>query len=1594
VKSNDPFSGLQEVKSNDAFAGLKEADSLDVKDVPTLVNDDTFRPADYLASNPNLRTDAAKSKKLIDVYRARQIRGLEAGKVAKAAVKEAPGIIAKTAKGVRDLASRAIELGIQPAATSALATLTGATPEEKAAIMAEQGKEQLKAAGEVTAGTESAVTGLAQLGQQGMRKLFGKSPSKMSDLELLDQLYLDSEFSKTTKEVAEGRGDVAKAAGLDAETLAKNGVTLNKDAIENLSLVDPLTLVATAGAFKVVGLGGRVIATAATKAGAQAVIKGLTKIAATIGAAGVKTAGQTVEALGKTGQAFAERIPAKSIGFVLGATKGGSLHAGAIGAAAGEAAKRIGYETAGAVSKQGARVAELGSQLNPSFIGPRSAGLTRLAGLPSTTAGQVATSVAKGAVQGAVTALPLAAAADESQTAGALLGGGAALGAIHGAVTGGKAAVAETVAKNYLDPHNIPFEPTNSPAYGKTAVFDQTHESAIKTLPENEQNAINTFREGVRPGGGEIYVQDKGAYLERIRESLQRENGGQPLTPEQESQAKLYADTHAFFDGMIPDANGEARRVVFLNGDSTGLPHDAGHLFQAMLSPDEQTSLRKSVFDSYSPEYREAFKKEYARRIGEPDYFSKLGDQADAKAADELIAENFSQLFQNQTLGNLSAPPSFLKKLANTAVKAGEALGFDLTAGRTTADLGVKPSFRLQDLLRNAAQDVLTREPKTPKSPLEPAKLKMVQPEEVATPGVVTPELVQPVVPKEVTPSAKPVEIPSPTAKNIRVERTAQSDFASKRAEETGIAEAQKLTEGTPEVRKVVDDISASMEAGNPVLEIEHRGIVSERGPANPEGRTSRRGTQEAGYQELEKLQIENRAEAPADIVDLHQKTFVPVRFTTQGGKPILIAMSLDKVIANVRRVVKDAASKSAESLLPYPVENGKLTEAGWKQAIADVQSYAENQSNGYRGDGQKLTRPTEDTGVSIPAENPNYAPKPLSEAAMNFANLVQGLNPPETGRVQKGLTPGNVKGQLLAEVNKKQPLTPSVITPENVTKQAFKGFEPRTVKETNPLRNELAARGVKVRELHEVTERLAVNDIVSVKPRPDINFKAPVTDLIRGGFLPGESVDVAQLGREKSISKVGPKILEMSPEDWIKITRSWEGGLTNEAYRLGLGLTDIADVKRLADLRDQATNNFRTQMRAGESAAASSFASKAQFFSEAYGAATDTGSAANPKVGWRSRLPDAKSPFPETTFSPVAEKKLDAMRPDRLFLPANEIKDSLDPIKRAAIRTKGGQVYEGSWHGEAYTNFSDAIARGESKEALPKGFTSLTDLLDAVIEGREDAVGFVEDGFVTESGKFLNRAQSLDHAEKIGQMKASVNPKDVSAAGVLESHEFDSRRDFLPKKSNVELSDVQKRDEQSRLTRGGLVDYEKLYAEKSAASKKQEAADFKSLEGKYKMPENATKPSPATGWILPNQEFVPLDAAYHEQFLASNSADLNKRFGTELGDTPDVQERLGALNKGFVRVRYTPNNGSFGVELAASNWKPSTKRAIIKQIEAATGSIDQLNVTLLSPEGRVMDSVHEKFAELDDAEKLPAAIDALSTLRGVTMEIKSRIPF
>lgn len=1869
-----PFSEIQKSESSSPEISLDQVANVDRFPRSTkeeLFKDDSFDPRSYFNENPDIAQDPKQLEKLVEVYRARRERGVTLGAVGEA-VKSAPSTAEKFVKGAANLASNVLEFsGVQPLINKGLGVLTGDafdTKKSEALDKASQDRAK-KAFSEFEAGSELSATGISDLGRTGARKIFGKSPSKMTHQELLADLAEDAAFQNQIKAVSEGRGESLKNAGLDADTLAKDGIVLDPQAIENLSLVDPATVLATAGGFKIVGALGKPLATAATRDAAAAVASKLNGLAETA----VKKVGEGISKVGEVSQkagagATALRNNARGTATVLGATQVG---AGSTLTGSGIiAASRL---APAALNFAGRQLTNVGEQIAGNA--PRSGLIGKV--LDISTSSPVKGAAAGGAV-GAATAAPLALAADDDKAAGAILGGGLALGAAAGAGIGTARAIGEFASTKAFDPHGKSLPVVDSPAYGIDPGLDAIHTAQIEKLPVKDRGVVTNFREAVRNLGGEIYATDQGTFRQQLIDQAVRDLN-RDLTAPELAQIDEASQHLGMFDANLPGGPNGSRRVVFLNDSAKAAPHEAGHLFESLVSPETRQGLYDAVKQFYTPEQILAFKTNYENRLG-----SKVTEE---RILGEIVAENFSAIFNNVPVTELTAPRGFLAKLGTTLAQGAEALGLDLTVGRTTPDLQAPASHQLREYFRNAATEVVKA---SDAAPPPPPNLTVLPPPP-GGPTIPTGPSTPPVLRVLPPPTASAPAAPRAPARNIRVTQAQQDAFA-RRSADTGVPAAKELAarDADPAVAQRVTEISASMEAGNPVLEIEHLGIASESTPEALLGRTARRGEQAPGYAELEALRVENRANAPASVVNTHQKTFVPVRWTDQGGTPTLVAMSLDKVISNIHRIADAAADKNASSLLPYPSENGKLTEAGWTQAVADAQAYAENQSNGFRGDGRRLTRPTEDVGLSIPAENPEYRPQLLDENVANFQNLIQGLATPVTAREVKGLTPGNIKGQVLAEANKRPLLTPADITPKNAGKQNFKSFPGRSLKEVNPLRNELAARGVNVRDLIEVTERIRAKDIASVKPREDINFKAPVTDIIRAGFLPKEN---------ESIQDFGKRVIASSQEEWKRITE--EGGsLTKSAYDIGLhDIKTPEDLAALKSLQQEVSTMAKQAIAEGDLDKGFPLVTKAQYFREAYEAATDTASAAGPN-GWRKYFTNDVPPFkggapnvsflPKTKSGEALEKKgyvikangqvgvrgveifdknrdlvgeiissqvkpgeanianvlvkkpargtgigealyrelgaqlkedgvtkvtgdvvapeplgirrkvfgefsdlkvngesapfedaaaaskivqkgiqtyhiepTNRITPDHQFLPAEELQSEQQPDLKIVPKSAGESPREipaplpvtarqpketvapniktpaqaaalasrvaflpgeeqdkalraglvedlkparpspstpirnvardyADEAGIPYTPTQDyaplnkdlgrkladfydtaestpeAPAVRKSYDALIKeteaqgkaieaaGYTaepwtgegepykSSADMVNDVRENKHLYYLQTEKQFGTGTGKEAGANPMLAESEAFPGQKANdvfrwvhdffghakegfqFGPRGEFNAWRAHSEMFSpeaqgalaaetlaqnswvnfgkhldgkdvpvTERPFAEQKNTVvpqELIDEArnqflpaKRNAQGQpMTREGLVDYEKLYKELSAANKKRQTESDKSLTISAKSPKGVAKasatPVKLTGWVLPNKEFVPLDTNFHEQYLADNAADLNKRFGTTFDTEANPDARLDALNSGFVRFRYD-NNGTLHVEANASKW-PRAKSKVLSQLVDNEGRIDRIQASLLNDKGQVVDSVNERVFDLEGTDKVAKITDSINSLR------------
>lgn len=1268
---NDPFAGLTEVKSESASpqtgdpfasltpvkaAGTYSLDEFNAAKEEDLAADKDFSPKDFAADNKvALQKDPKALDKAIRLYEAKDKQSTTLAEKAKTAITAAPKVGKTLVEAFKELSNRVEDSPLSPVGlVKSISRVAGGGIEPEI-------KRRVGQAVEGAAAIELGALGTADLAKRAARGVAQKVTGEPVDYR--QRFFDDVAATEMVRNASQANGEVAKALGSDADTLKQQGIEINPDAVQKLSVVaDPTNYIPIAGGVgfiaKVGGKTGKFLLARTVNAEQAAklasVLNDARKVVSTVKEGAGQLVGSALEGAGKAVTAVGEGAEkaVKSVGGLGSGAAVGGLATGTIpGAAAGIAA-----------AKATPKILQLAGRSAES-LGQLAKGARPASAIESAIGG-AAKGAAKGALEAGAVTFPLLIGATPEEEEN-LLGGIGLAGAIRG--TGEVAKVGGRVAQNKLTETIYKTveraETPESPYYGTDGALDTAHATEIRNLPKNEQTVLNYFRNYLKDSGIEIYALDQNTFTGRV--------------PKTEGAAKAKGFFTEAGERIGPDGTGTPVVRILLNGSTDAIGHEIFHALES-LDPKAADALRESVISTWTPEQKAQFQELYNTALngGKPKelWTHQLSDK---DVASEVGAEVFGRVLNATDLSGVS--PKVQQRAAVFLSNVLEKIGIQPTgeAGKTALGVrGTSKSFSdIQNYLKDLSKRVeetgtvfegarrpnrlkgateVTTESVNPAHPLGvgPKRsvnidvapvLKKVTKAEVAT---IKPksQVEIPVVKKEsAAPKAKISVVPEESPRNIRVKKSEQNDFAAKRAEATGAESALKLAKTLGKgVEEKVTQINKSLEPGKAV-EIEHSGVKSESTAESPSGRSARRSEQEAAYL------AENLKLVPSKVREAHQKVFVPVRWETVGGKPQLIAMSLDKVIANVHRSVADATKAKVADLIPYESKNGKLTDAAWSEVVSDLQTYSDNQSHGYRGDGERLVRPAEDIGASIPAEDTNYSPVRLSEERANFLNLVQGLNPPLTAREVKGAgTPGNVKGQIIAEVNKRTPEIPAVVRPKDVNKQTFKSG--RTVKEVNPLRNKLAEAGVPTRELIEVTERINAPDIISVKDRSDLNISAPVTDIIRGGFLPGV----------ESIPELTEKIQSMTPEQWKGFTES-KGSLTKGAYELGLGLKDLSELEQLKLAQSEMEKAGADLIKSGDFEKAMPTITKAQFFREAVEAATDTKSAAG-RFGWRKAFPNATPPFPEAGVK-------------QSFLPdAIQAVSSLPPVEKGHIRLYHGE--------------------------------------------------------------------------------------------------------------------------------------------------------------------------------------------------------------------------------------------------------------------------------------------------------------------------------
>ncbi len=1097
-----PEAAVSDQPSAADIAASEKSNQLRARSVEDLTADPSFDPIQEYQKT----ADPETQDKILQVFKARQTAPVDFGKVAEGIL---PGVVN---------------------AGKSIGTAVGTVAGEAGNVLSGNKTRVAMAAGELASGVETNITSLIYtIGKAGTFLKIRDGNGPKNDAEWRTLLMEHADFQDAIKEAASGTGTLSKALlnddkywGTIKEIVKDHGGSVDAQTVQDAApILDPTLLIPLIAGAKSVGLAAKAteagLAFKATDTGVALVNSaGKTILTADAGStlfnnlAKVAKAGDVAFDAGDKASAFAKAAGTSALdttGAVLekvgGVAKGtgetiASAKNTAVGAIIGGAMEHgmgvTGLPLAGAAI--GAAIPKVLKTAGETFI--ETAGKLR-GEVPPGPVYQAMMDTARGPlVKGAaagvgLTGDPLAAGfsalnfagADSDQARGEALGGQAALGAAGHVITGGLSAAAPyfDIAGQVLKPGEAS-KPINSPGYGTVPELDNLNAETIAKLDPGAQNSINQFREAVRGRNTQIYVvppEDFGrAYASfKAQEAAMK---GERLTNEQLASYRDLSSQAAAAKGVVYDnfdlGDGVKRKVVFLNSDGGALQHEGGHVLTSLLDPPAYKAIADQISKRYTPDELAQFKAQYEDRLGQ-----KISH---ADLIDEIMAENVAAVLNSQPIERLGAPKPVARSIYQHIGSLLETLGASPTEGHETA-LGARPDIGVGRLAEN-----LLRAQETDARPVieKAAKVDL---------GKV-----------ELNP-VKPVAEGNP---NIRATRADQNRF-QRAAVDEGNAKAAKAVDANPnygpEHKAAFVKIAAVLHQGgnNPhPIEVNYSAAKSDEFNA---GRATRRAEQEKAST------AENLGALPEHVRQMTQKVLLPERFEARGnGEVQLVAKSLDKIIGNAYRLVQDAHTNGVEHLVPYEhTVTGSLTDRGWTDLVSDVQTYTANHANGFAGTGKTVVVPKGYLG-EIPAENKAFKPKALPQDKADFINTIMALPPPKT-TARKGVTksgvPANVIARTLAEANAKESL-PSVTS--NPKKNLFP--EPHNVEiaEFNPLRDQLARAGVKVRDLNEVTERINLSRMSGdVKVRNDLDFSRPSTDLIRAGFMPDPAKPVRRTDPE-----------------------------------------------------------------------------------------------------------------------------------------------------------------------------------------------------------------------------------------------------------------------------------------------------------------------------------------------------------------------------------------------------------------------------------------------------------------------------------------------
>lgn len=573
------------IESQNSFNPLRD---LSADDLASLAAEDkTFNIADEFQRRPELHADQQTVQKIADAHNKIKQRGFSLSDLP--SVPEAAKTVGTTVVGLgKQLWNYANAFGT--AAASAASDLVGAEGMSEAFR-----KETNERLAKNIAGTEEAMTGLAELGEKAINKgarALGikKGLEELTPAERITDLFDAAGKSQTRGERLTGKGKFTKAVTGEEQNL-------DPEEVSTLAAGDPFSFYTFGRGAALVGQGVKAVTPVAIKqavgAGAQAIEEGAAKALPFVAGKTLTGAAVTTQGALKTAEKTAPAAGGIA-GGVAGSSHGpiGTLIGVERGWWAGRKAAR-GLRAAG----QGVeRIADLGRQISGSTpIKSAYAQGARdvLQALPGA-AGEVA--------KGTALDIGLAAASAETpqDTEGAV-GFGTALGVLGGARrVAGRAISGQLIAPREYGVNEV------VPSSKQFSGLDTMHADAMQRATPGVRarlNAVRQFAEGAAPGT-DVFLAGDSAAAERAL----IETGLPPET------AKRWAAQEGLLATTRPGKDGTNRRIVIVRNVEAA-PHEAFHAIQDVIGEAGNQQIDQLVREAYAAEWETEGAK-YAQRLG------------------------------------------------------------------------------------------------------------------------------------------------------------------------------------------------------------------------------------------------------------------------------------------------------------------------------------------------------------------------------------------------------------------------------------------------------------------------------------------------------------------------------------------------------------------------------------------------------------------------------------------------------------------------------------------------------------------------------------------------------------------------------------------------------------------------------------------------------------------------------------------------------------------------------------------------------------------------------------------------------------------